>query len=54
MLAGKAYECNSQSICNDRKKFLGVHKHSWGVHKHSLGFVKIRNMLLKFVRNAYS
>ena len=50
---GKAYEWNSQSIYNDRKKFVGVHKHSWGVHKHSLGFAKIRNMLLKFVRKAY-
>ena len=49
-----AYECNSTPIGNDREKFVGVRKHSWGVRKHSRGLAKIRNMLLKFVRKAYS
>ena len=51
---GWAIECNSAPICNDRKKFVGVRKHSWGVRKQSRGLAKIRNMLLKFARKAYS
>ena len=47
-----AYECNSVPIRNDRKRFVGVRKHSWRVRKHSRGLAKIRNMLLKFVRKA--
>ena len=49
-----AYECYSVPIRKDRKNFVGVRKHSWGVRKHSRGRAKIRNMLLKFVRKAYS
>ena len=47
------YKCNSVPIRNDRKKFVGVRKHSWGVRKHSRGLAKIRNMLLKFARKAH-
>ena len=39
---------------NDRKKFVGVRKHSWGVCKHPRVLAKITNMLLIFVRKAYS
>ena len=52
-----ACECNLvpiQPIHNDRKKFVSVYKHTWGVRKHSRGLAKIRNMLLKFTRKAYS
>ena len=42
-----ACKCNLAPICNDRKKFAGV-------RKHSLGFAKIRNMLQKFARKSYS
>ena len=42
-----AYERNEAPIRNDRKKFEGVHKHSWGL-------AKIRNILLKFARKSYS
>ena len=41
------YECNLAPIRNDRKTFVGVCKHSRGV-------AKIKNMLLKFARKAYS
>ena len=49
MLANRLYECNSASIRNDRKTFVGVRKHYWGVRKHSRGIAKIRSMLLTFV-----
>ena len=49
-----AFDSNSAPIRIDRKKFVGVLKHSWGVRKHSRVLVKIRNMHLKFVRKAYS
>ena len=61
-----AYECTTAPIHNDRKKFVCVRRHSyrktfvcvrrhfWGVGKHSRGLAKIRNVLLIFVRKAYS
>ena len=49
-----AYECNWAPILIDRKTIVGVRKHFGGVRKHSRGLAKIRNMLLKFVRKAYS
>ena len=45
---------NSAPVCNDHEIFVGVLMHSWGVRKHSRGLAKIRNMLLKFVRKAFS
>ena len=48
------YECNPAPIRNDRQKFVGVLKHSWGVRKHSRVLAKISNMLLIFIRKAYS
>ena len=50
----RVYECNSAPIPNDCKKLVGVCKDSWAVSKHSQDLAKIRNMLLKFVRKAYS
>ena len=49
-----ANECNSVTIRNDRKTFISDLKHSWAVRKHSCGLAKVRNMLLNFVRKAYS
>ena len=49
-----AYECVWAPIRNDCTKFVVIPKHSWGVCKHSRCFEKIRNMLLKFARKAYS
>ena len=41
------YECNLASICNDRKKFVGVPMHPRCVRNYSLGLGKIRDMILK-------
>ena len=49
-----AYEWanDCKSVRNDKKKFVGVCKHSWDIHKHSRGLAKNRNMLFKFARKA--
>ena len=49
-----AYEWanDCKSVRNDKKKFVGVCKHSWDIHKHSRGLAKNRNMLLTFERKA--
>ena len=48
------YECNSAPIRNDCKKLDGVCMRSWAVRKLSQDLAKIRDMLLKSVRKAYS
>ena len=49
-----AHKCNLAPIHNGHKKFGGVRKHCTGVCRHYSALAKIKNMLLKFARKAYS